>query len=68
MENKLTYDEAFKELEAIKNEILNETISVDVLSEKVKRASELIAYCQEKLRATETEVNSIISNMKSEKQ
>jgi len=45
MENKLTYEEAYKELEAIRDEISNETISVDVLSDKVKRASELIAYC-----------------------
>jgi len=63
MENKLTYEEAYKELEAIRDEISNETISVDVLSDKVKRASELIAYCQEKLRATETEVNGIIAQM-----
>jgi len=36
---------------------------VDILAEKVKRASELIAYCQAKLKSTETEVNKIITQM-----
>ncbi|MBV6641006.1 MAG: exodeoxyribonuclease VII small subunit [Cyclobacteriaceae bacterium] len=62
MEN-LTYEEAYKELKMIAAEIENETVSIDVLSEKVKRASSLIQYCQEKLRSTESEVNKIIKQM-----
>jgi exodeoxyribonuclease VII small subunit len=38
-------------------------VSVDVLADKVKRASVLIGYCQTKLRTTETEVNKIIKQM-----
>ena len=59
----MTYEEAYQELTQISSEIENETISVDVLAEKVKRASELIAFCQNKLKSTETEVNKIISGM-----
>ncbi len=59
----LSYEEAYQELLTIAEEIQNESVSVDVLAQKVKRASELITYCQEKLRSTETEVNKIISQM-----
>jgi exodeoxyribonuclease VII small subunit len=59
MEN-ITYESAYKELEDITREIENEAVSVDVLSEKVKRASYLIEYCQKKLRQTEAEVGNII--------
>ncbi len=64
MEN-LTYEEAYTELKAIAAEIENETVSIDVLGERVKRASELIAFCQKKLRSTESEVNKIIEQMDS---
>jgi exodeoxyribonuclease VII small subunit len=62
MEN-ITYEEAFKELETITREIETESVSVDVLAEKVKRASALIEYCQNKLRSTENEVGKIIKQM-----
>ena len=63
MEATLTYEKAYKELDQIAKEIQNETVSVDVLAQKVKRAAELITLCQAKLRSTETEVNSIIAQM-----
>ena len=63
MEQTQTYEEAYKELTAIAGEIENDTISVDQLAQKVKRASELIKICQSKLREAETEVNNIITQM-----
>lgn len=63
METHLTYEIAYKELKEISLEIESETVSVDVLAEKVKRASELITFCQSKLRSTEEEVNKIITGM-----
>jgi exodeoxyribonuclease VII small subunit len=63
MKETLTYEAAYAELAAIAKEIENETISVDVLATKVKRASELITFCQTKLKSTESEVNKIISQM-----
>ena len=63
MEKELTYEVAYNELKQLTSEIENETVSVDVLAGKVKRASYLIGFCQEKLRSTEKEVNNIISQM-----
>jgi exodeoxyribonuclease VII small subunit len=63
MDQNLTYESAYAELTRIAREIEDETVSVDVLAEKVKRASELIAFCQNKLKSTETEVNKIITQM-----
>ncbi|OOG66785.1 exodeoxyribonuclease VII small subunit [Flavobacterium sp. A45] len=65
---KLTYEEAYKELALIASEIENETISVDVLAVKVKRASDLITFCQAKLKSTESEVNKIIAQMENSNQ
>lgn len=66
METNLTYEEAYKELAAIAKEIESESVSVDTLAEKVRRASELITWCQTKLRTTEAEVNKIIAQMDKE--
>jgi exodeoxyribonuclease VII small subunit len=64
MEN-ITYEAAYNELKKIASEIESESVSVDVLAEKVKRAAELITFCQGKLRNTEAEVNNIIKQMES---
>lgn len=63
MEQQQSYEAAYSELKKIAAEIENESVSVDVLAAKVKRASELITYCQDKLRSTEQEVNNIIKQM-----
>jgi exodeoxyribonuclease VII small subunit len=63
MEENLTYEAAYRELEQIYDEINNEKVSIDELATKVKRASVLINFCQEKLRSTELEINNIISAM-----
>lgn len=63
MKTPLTYEAAYKELKKISAEIEAENVSVDVLAEKVKRASFLIQFCQAKLKATEEEVANIISGM-----
>ena len=52
-ETSINYARAFEELQAIVTEIELGQISVDILSEKVKRASELIAICKSKLSSTE---------------
>lgn len=59
----LTYEAAYRELAKIAKEIETEAVTVDVLAEKVALASELVSFCQAKLKATETEVNKIIGQM-----
>lgn len=63
MEQDLTYDKAYQELKTISQQIENESITVDVLAQKVKRAAELIDFCQKKLKETETELDKIIKQM-----
>lgn len=63
MEQELTYESAYNELLQISKEIEDESVSVDILADKVKRASELIAFCQKKLRSAEDDVNKIIQQM-----
>lgn len=65
MNNKaLTYDQAFEELQQLISDIELGEISVDILSTKVKRASELIAFCKQKLTTTEDEVQKILQELK----
>ena len=63
-DKQLTYEEAYKELENIISDIEDGEIGVDVLSEKVKRAAELIAFCKQKLSTTESDVQKILDDLK----
>ena len=62
-ENKLTYKEAMAEIEDIVTKLENNQLDVDELSGKVKRVSELIAFCKSKLHETEEEVEKILKTI-----
>ena len=62
-ETTINYARAFEELQAIVTEIELGQITVDILSDKVKRASELIAICKTKLSSTEEDVNQILKEL-----
>lgn len=64
MSEALNYTTAMAELSEIAEAMENETISVDELSEKVKRAQELIAFCQTKLKVTEDDVKKVLNQGK----
>lgn len=66
MEPNMTYESAFAQLNEIAGDMEDEAISVDELAAKVKLAAELISFCQQKLRNTETEVSKIIEQMQQE--
>jgi len=63
MSKEIKYSEAIDELESIVKEIENEEITIDQMSEKVKRASELIAICKNALNVTEDEVKGILDEL-----
>jgi exodeoxyribonuclease VII small subunit len=63
MSKEQTYSDAFAELQQIVADIEDGEITVDELSEKVKRASELIAICKKKLTSTEEDVNQILKEL-----
>lgn len=63
MSDNPSYTDAFRELQEIVSEIEQGEISVDELSEKVKRASLLIKICKEKLSRTEEDVNKVLKEL-----
>lgn len=63
MSNDTSYSDAFDELQVIVTEIESGEISVDELSDKVKRATELIRICKTKLTTTEENVNKILKDL-----
>ena len=63
MSEEVNYSMAFEELQTIVTEIERGAISVDELSEKVKRAAYLIRICKTKLITTEEDVNQILKDL-----
>ncbi len=67
MNNPLTYAEAIQELETILHEIEDDGTDIDTLTEKVKRAAELIQSCKYKLRNAEEAIGQVFKEMDGEK-
>ena len=65
MNKENNYSEALEELQTIVAEIEDGQISVDELSEKVKRAAVLIKICKSKLTSTEEDVAKILKDLES---
>jgi exodeoxyribonuclease VII small subunit len=62
----LSYNNALIELEKLIQEIESKQLDVDNLSTKVKRASELIRFCKDKLKKTEEEVENLLDEIDTE--
>ena len=65
MKKEITYTKAFDELQLIVEEMENSQISVDDLDVKIKRASELLKICRDKLYKTEKSVQDILDEISS---
>lgn len=63
----LKYSQAINELQEIVDGLQDEDIDVDELSQKVKRATELISICRDKIQKTEMEVKNILKKFEGEK-
>ncbi len=59
----IKYGEAIKEIEEILSKIENEELDVDDLTSKVKRVSELLSICKNKLHNTEEQVEKILKDI-----
>ena len=57
---KFNYEEALLEVQGILNELQENAVPIDELSEKVKKAAHLIAQCKEKLKKTENELDEVL--------
>ena len=66
MKEKLSYKEAMAEIEQILASLEENKLDVDELGAKVKRVSELIAFCKAKLHDTEEDVENILKTMEEE--
>lgn len=55
MKTNLTFDKAFSDLTELVDEIENDEIQLDTLSQKVKQANELITFCEDSLREIKSE-------------
>jgi len=53
MTAELNYNEAYQKLQTLVRQLENEEIQLDTLAEKVQEATELINYCETKLRVIE---------------
>jgi exodeoxyribonuclease VII small subunit len=58
-----TYAQAYAEVQKILEGLDQGEIDVDDLSEKVKRAAELIDFCQKRLRETELQVKRVVEKL-----
>jgi len=63
MAEELSYTEAFEELQEIVSGMENSEISIDDLDNKIKRASELLIVCKDKLFKTEKNVQRILEEI-----
>ncbi|MCG8387333.1 MAG: exodeoxyribonuclease VII small subunit [Cytophagales bacterium] len=59
--NQVTYSESLKELETLIHQVESGEPGIDELAGMVKRATELIKSCQEKLRSTEADLNEFLN-------
>jgi exodeoxyribonuclease VII small subunit len=63
MAKKISYTEAYTELNEILEELQNESITIDLLPSKLERAQKLIELCEAKLFETEEKYLAIIDSI-----
>ncbi|MGP1514907.1 MAG: exodeoxyribonuclease VII small subunit [Bacteroidales bacterium] len=59
----LNYTEAYKQLQQIILKMESSQMQVDELSDNIKKATNLIHICKEKLTIIESDVNSLIQDI-----
>jgi exodeoxyribonuclease VII small subunit len=59
------YAEAMAELETILEELEGDQLDVDVLAERVRRASELIKLCRTRIARAQGDVDRIVTDLES---
>jgi exodeoxyribonuclease VII small subunit len=66
MADNISYKDAIEEIESILQQVESGELDVDQLTDKVKRASALLDFCNKKLKTSEQEIEKIIKEMKEE--
>lgn len=57
------YAEAMAELETILDELESDQLDVDVLAERVRRASELLTLCRDRISRAQSDVDKIVADL-----
>ena len=65
MAKNYTYTQAQKELNTIIMELQNEEVTIDVLPQKIEKATALVELCYKKLKGTEEEIEQAIKRLES---
>ena len=61
---KISYSEAVAELENILSELENNTeVNMEVITQKVKRAAELMEFCKKQLHDLDAELEKVLENL-----
>jgi exodeoxyribonuclease VII small subunit len=63
MAKKVSYTDAYVELQSILSDLQDESITIDLLPLKLERAQQLIQICEAKLFETEEKYQAIIDNL-----
>ena len=61
MKQEQKYEAAFAELQTIVRKMENDELDIDEMSEQLKRAQELIKFCNDKLTKTDEEIKKILA-------
>ena len=59
----LDYASAVAELDEILTELEDEALNVDILADRVRRASELITFCRSRITSARTQVEQIVADL-----
>ena len=59
----LTYAKAIKELNKILSDLESDDVDVDVLAEKVARASELIEFCRQRISGAKMQIEEVVQRV-----
>jgi len=59
----LTYAKAIKELNKILGDLESDDVDVDVLAEKVARASELIEFCRQRISGAKMQIEEVVQRV-----
>lgn len=60
------YAEAMREIESILAELDSPSVDVDVLANRVERASYLISWCNERIAAAQMTVDTLVADLRVE--
>lgn len=58
----MKYEEAMKRLEKIVQDIEENKLDIDLVSERLKEAQELVKFCKERLYQTDQEIQKLLAD------